>query len=477
MENLPECFKYTKTKLLLKSFSPRNDLCYCFFSEIREPENNDIITQNSTLFGVNALDIQRYRYYPATKCIYTFMGFANEDQLTKAMNTEEIKEASFNKSIYIYPFKKEYQQKNDDDTNLELPECKDYSMSHCKFQEFDPKEDLIYCFFAELVVKPKLNMVSSKFTELFGIKNSSDIQRFRYYPGTQKVYTFMGFSDITLFNNAMNHKIILSHSLNNSIFKYPYQKVTSDQISIQKPNENQDKAKGKKSQASSITNATTELPRFNNCDENDIEFKEFKPLKSIYYLFFSELTKPTKLLTNKEYKKLYSIDNSKDIQRFVYYPNTKNIYTFMGFKNIISRTQIIKCSNISEHALDGNVFIYPYDKSDKKEDVFNESIYHSSVLPNSTIYTKSDIKFNEFRPKKNLFYCFSAEIATPSKKLVTKKFENLFFIKNASDIQRFRYYPNTKKIYSFFGFTNTTKRNNAIKYSALKSASLKKSIR
>lgn len=53
-------------------------------------------------------------------------------------------------------------------------------------------------------------------TKIFGIENVSDIQRFRYYPGTKSIYTFIGFKNALkssigqiIFKNETKEKVML----------------------------------------------------------------------------------------------------------------------------------------------------------------------------------------------------------------------------------------------------------------------------
>ncbi|KAK8834690.1 hypothetical protein M9Y10_018312 [Tritrichomonas musculus] len=86
-----------------------------------------------------------------------------------------------------------------------------------------------------------------------------------------------------------------------------------------------------------------DLPIFNKYNKNDLDFKEFQPKEKLFYCFFAETQVPNSQMVNNKYKKIFGINNSQDIQRFCFYPNTK--------KKISTHYQIYKFHS---------VFHYPF---------------------------------------------------------------------------------------------------------------------
>lgn len=55
------------------------------------------------------------------------------------------------------------------------------------------------------------------------------------------------------------------------------------------------------------------------------------------------------------------MNSASDIQRFCFYPNTKNIYTFIGFSNLDMLYSSIKKQSLKSAAIDQNIYLYPYE--------------------------------------------------------------------------------------------------------------------
>ncbi|KAK8865467.1 hypothetical protein M9Y10_011015 [Tritrichomonas musculus] len=69
-----------------------------------------------------------------------------------------------------------------------------YNRKDFIFVTFDPKENLYYFFFSERN-QPKLDTINGNDLGHFGLYDALDIQRYRYYPGTTNIFTFVGFSN------------------------------------------------------------------------------------------------------------------------------------------------------------------------------------------------------------------------------------------------------------------------------------------
>ena len=76
-----------------------------------------------------------------------------------------------------------------------------------------------------------------KFTKLFGISDSSDIQRFCYYSGTKCVCTFVGFTDKSKMNDAIALSSVKTNIINLAVFDYPYKTEASELQSSQQTNQ------------------------------------------------------------------------------------------------------------------------------------------------------------------------------------------------------------------------------------------------
>lgn len=65
--------------------------------------------------------------------------------------------------------------------------------------------------------------------------------------------------------------------------------------------------------------------------------------------------------------KIFGIENVSDIQRFRYYPGTKSIYTFIGFKNALKSSigQIIQNSKLKNETKE-KVMLYNINETDTK---------------------------------------------------------------------------------------------------------------
>lgn len=221
-----------------KVFNPCEYFLYCFIEEIDEPNIQQANEFYAELFGIkNAIDIQRFRYYPGTNNIYTFIGFIDPVQFGYSILNAEIKKHALNNQIYIYPIDKpEVQVKNifkqgqDNISNLKNNcSCKNSSTScdlvNCKiessFKTFVPCKSLLYCFVDEME-KPNYLNAERFYTDLFRIRHASDFQRFRYYPGTNKIYTFIGFTDPIQMNYSINNSDIKKYAKNHHIYIFPF---------------------------------------------------------------------------------------------------------------------------------------------------------------------------------------------------------------------------------------------------------------
>ena len=170
-----------------------------------------------------------------------------------------------------------------------------------------------------------------------------------------------------------------------------------------------------------------ELPKFNRCTNSRLKIRTFVPIKNLFYCFFAELQQPNYHLLNIYYTHLFSIRNASDIQRFHFYPGTRNIYTFIGFSD--------------ENTMNNNI-----DKLEKKSIAIDNAIYKYPYVK------KADPLFS---PDENLFYVYFKE-----KNLEVKNYRKcgkskIFEIENIKDLQRgFKVQQKDFEYYTFIGFSN-----------------------
>lgn len=170
-----------------------------------------------------------------------------------------------------------------------------------------------------------------------------------------------------------------------------------------------------------------ELPKFNRCTNSRLKIRTFVPIKNLFYCFFAELQQPNYHLLNIYYTHLFSIRNASDIQRFHFYPGTRNIYTFIGFSD--------------ENTMNNNI-----DKLEKKSIAIDNAIYKYPYVK------KAD---HLFSPDENLFYVYFKE-----KNLEVKNYRKcgkskIFEIENIKDLQRgFKVQQEDFEYYTFIGFSS-----------------------
>lgn len=319
-------------------------------------------------------------------------------------------------------------QKKDQADILIFPKCIDYKEDDLKFKEFVPKDNLYYCFFAE-TYKPDQNKINSKYHSLYKIKICKDIQRFRYYPNTHRIYTFIGFSNMDDLNKSIQKKSLKSSVLNKSVFLYPFK----PQITVTR-----DTKHDKNNQAT---------------NSNILVLKTAEPSASY---------QADQLKTNTKSKK-----NSK----FYYEPPSTSINN----TNEEHKTHI-KFNNHLKIQISNSVFNHSPSSASINIQVPKKKQINIITLPKFIHYKEDDLKFKEFVPKNNLYYCFFAEICEPNEKLLNKKNDSLYGIHIFKDIQRFCYYPNTQRIYTFIGFSSMNDLNQSIRESSLKLSALCQSV-
>lgn len=95
----------------------------------------------------------------------------------------------------------------------------------------------------------------------------------------------------------------------------------------------------------------------------------------------------------------------------------------------------------------------------KKGEIVDDKGF-SAYLPAFHPFTLN-YQLKEFVPNPNYSYFFVSENNTPHPKLINSRRTNIYTFYDLLDAQRFRYYPGTKNVYSFFGFENSKTREEA----------------
>ncbi len=76
-----------KSDLQIKTFSPKENILYCYFIEQNKTIKDQSDTFNQHIYGIDqVIDIQRFCYYPGSKDIFTFLGFSSQLKLKAAIN-------------------------------------------------------------------------------------------------------------------------------------------------------------------------------------------------------------------------------------------------------------------------------------------------------------------------------------------------------------------------------------------------------
>ena len=150
----------------------------------------------------DVFDVQRFCFYPGTRKIYTFIGFKNEKSSNNEESLKKVSEFAFNRKVFKYPYS--FSSKSND----------------INFQDFSPKPDVFYFFFIEKDA-PNLSKMLNGSRNNFGLYDCLDIQRYKYYPGTKKLFTFVGFPDENKREEAKNATGIQISSVNKCFYNYP----------------------------------------------------------------------------------------------------------------------------------------------------------------------------------------------------------------------------------------------------------------
>ena len=66
--------------------------------------------------------------------------------------------------------------------------------------------------------------------------------------------------------------------------------------------------------------------------KQNLVFEPFIPIKGLFYIYFTKKGKPKERKLNYSYNQIFGIFKVSDIKRFCYYPDTTNLFTFLGFR-------------------------------------------------------------------------------------------------------------------------------------------------
>ena len=189
--------------------------------------------------------------------------------------------------------------------------------------------------------------------------------------------------------------------------------------------------------------------------------KEFQPKRSFVYCYFVE-KKYANISSKKSEEKraLYEITFASDIQRFYYYPGTKDIYTFLGFTNQNQLEVAIFQPSLRKAALNRKFYYFPLQDLPSYLTPPVPKRINIDETPKKVIYEPAKDKkislfifLEDFQPIDNLFYCYFEEKDIPSRFLSSNHLHNFSFAyQTVFDIQRFVYHPRLQKVFTFFGF-------------------------
>lgn len=100
---LPSCIQ-NNSNANFPVFRPKENTSYLFFSEKTQPNYSKSLKSDVIYGAHDATDIQRFHYYPESQKIFTFIGFANEEIRKNWISTLTMKNISFDRLIYEYPY-------------------------------------------------------------------------------------------------------------------------------------------------------------------------------------------------------------------------------------------------------------------------------------------------------------------------------------------------------------------------------------
>lgn len=490
-----------------KEFSPKEKLIYFYFREPKKTDAERLRDLNHPIYHIfNTSDVQLYRYYPGTKKIYSFFGFLNKEEGIRSFKSSRIVLQNYRIKIISNSKLNHIQQKVD-------------------FNFFHPIDNLFYFFFVE-TQQPSIEYANFKYDRLFGINNATDIQRFCYHPKTKEISTFIGFADQDKLNQAIKKPSLKLAAIKQQIQLYSIENRTTKNEN-KNINENEDNKSSNIDTREDIDENEAKTNIYNTNKNNNALFK---PNYDLYYVYFKEnnFNKDQQFLDIDD---IQDIQRNRKINR-----KESIYFTFLGFINSIHRAYAIKALQIKTEEIDINSIknfdedYFSDNEYDEEEKIKNQNLLNSQFqtspnsntnnsndkfhftpldlqydsnsndnlvnsqpnatpkdkskstteneqkpsisLPTFNDYKNSGIRFKSFIPKENLFYCFLAEINKPSRYTASKKYTKLFGITDASDIQRFFFYPETENVYSFLGFSDQPKLERAVKQSSFKSAAI-----
>lgn len=428
----PSYIDHPNLGLKFDTFIPKKDLLYFFFAELCVPNQRILNDNRLSPFGIeNASDVQRFRYYPNTFNIYTFIGFTKEIYRTAAMLKTSLLSASLNLKVYLYPF-------NSANINIE-------PSKHVPDSDSNKTNDSNINKNNEMTKESKpnqFNYASNKFNynsestlnnenKIKGqIQNKSKSYKFNYKPDS---------------NNSNNENEIKRKKQNDSKsgkFNYKPDSTTSNHNNKIK-DKNQNESKSYKFNYKPDPNDTIDptlipIPTVHfKYNTKNLIIKTFVPNKNLFYYFFNELGQPNMNSINNNSLDQFGLYDASDIQRYRYYPGTTNIFTFIGFSNSRHREEAKVGKKINKVAFKNLFYDYPYKQ--KIEELFT--------------------------PDENLFYVYFKELIPSVKQIHLKEVNNNYYgCESINDLQKgYKIRKEDKTYYTFFGFVNENMRLNAIK--------------
>lgn len=372
-----------------KLFSSDESLYYLYFKEKRLNCQN-YICKNSELFGIlNINEIQRgFKINQDDHNYYTFFGFLHSFDRNLAFNSLQKEKTLIDvDSLKMIDDENdtdecEKEKENNDQKNSFCKDSQNYlqsNLSSSKFKYTPPPSPNIKSFYETIKQTPSSNDNN--------IKQKKKVSRFVYTPSDNENIKKEKDNEANNKNNKnecdnkinnMNSKNDNSNKINDmnsNESKINDKNSKNENINDKIINNNNDRfhfsyaqneeeiQKNHINEPSQQQTITLLLPKFKKF-KNSFNYIEFIPKNGLVYFFFAEINEPSFRVFNKNATKLFGIKNAADIQRFHYYPNSKCIYTFIGFLDKKSMQQATWRTSIKSNAVNQAIFDYPYESTE-----------------------------------------------------------------------------------------------------------------
>lgn len=187
------------------------------------------------------------------------------------------------------------------------------------YRDFHPKNGMYYIYFLDLKPAQASKIVTQSIPHPFNM--SIEIHYSFHYPNTNKLYTFIGFDTLSNVEKALSENIFS-----------PIPNVLRDQIYF-----------------------------FNI----QLQFCEFECSNDLYYIYFVDrrmLIRSRKFVDTS----MFGLENIAEVQQSFYYPNTKNLFTFVGFKSISEINIALSNPDFRSLPKDGKIHNYNFSEFNRQ---------------------------------------------------------------------------------------------------------------